>query len=191
MKELPECKLIIDKLINELPGHLRYHTIEHTLDVYDSATFIAKKEGIGPDDLKILQVAAIYHDAGYLIQNHNHEQRSCDIARKYLPQYNYPAAVIEQICDMIMATKIPQNPQTHLEEILCDADLDYLGRNDFFTIGEKLYEEMVNNAMINKPEEWNAIQEKFLQQHHYFTKTAIELRTAEKEKNLKKIQSKT
>ena len=32
------------------------------------------------------------------------------------------------------ATKIPQTPLTKLEEIICDADLDYLGREDFFEI---------------------------------------------------------
>ena len=71
---------------------------------------IAKEEGINASDLKLLFIAAIYHDAGYLQQNNDHEQRSCQIARKYLSQYHYTKEDIDAICDIIMATKIPQKP---------------------------------------------------------------------------------
>ena len=134
MKQLPECQLILDKLLNELPKHLHYHTIDHTLDVYESVTTIAKLEGVNSSDFRLLQIAAIYHDVGYLIEKQNHEEHSCDMARKYLTQYNYSFEDINAICLIIMATKMPQNPKTHLEEIICDADLDYLGRSDFFIL---------------------------------------------------------
>lgn len=187
MKHLPESKLILDKLKNELPSQMFYHTIEHTLDVYKSSENIAKKEGINEAELKLLLIAAIYHDAGYLIQNKDHEQYSCDIARKYLPLFNYIKKDIDIICRIIMATKISQNPKSHLEEIICDADLDYLGRNDFFIIGDKLYKELLALGKIKTENEWNKIQLEFLEQHHYFTETAIKLRQSQKEKNLKII----
>ncbi|MFE3869750.1 HD domain-containing protein [Flavobacterium sp. ZS1P70] len=191
MKQLPECKVILDKLIKESPAHLYYHTIHHTLDVYQCAKEIAKGEGINAGDLKLLLIAAIYHDAGYLEQNYNHEQHSCEIARKYLPQFQYNKEDINTICSIIMATKIPQNPQSHLEKIICDADLNYLGRDDFFSISEKLYTEMIAIGNISNREEWDRIQEEFLQKHHYFTATAIKLRKYQKEQNLEIVQSKT
>lgn len=190
MKQLPECKLILDKLINEQPEQLHYHTIDHTLDVYRSVSTIAKLEGVSPSDYKLLQVAAIYHDVGYLIEKMNHEKHSCDMARKYLPQFNYSSDDINSICKLIMATKIPQNPMSHLEEIICDADLDYLGRSDFFIVSKRFYKEMIELGSIKNWEEWIQIQEAFLKQHHYFTKSAIKLLQAEKEKNLKIILSK-
>ena len=190
MKKMPECELILDKIKNELPVYLHYHTIHHTLDVYECAASIAKEEGINASDLKLLLVAAIYHDAGYLEQNTDHEQRSCEIARHYLPQFHYSKQDIDIICGIIMATKIPQNPQSHLEEILCDADLNYLGRTDFFSIGDKLYNEMLAIGTIKNRDEWNILQVAFLKQHHYFTATAIKLLKSEKEKNLEIVQSK-
>jgi uncharacterized protein len=190
MKQLPECKLILDKLLNELPGTLHYHTIDHTLDVYESVSTIAKLEGINSYDFKLLRVAAIYHDVGYLIEKENHEEHSCEIARKYLPQFMYSIEDINAICKLIMATKMPQNPKTHLEQIICDADLDYLGRSDFFILSKRLYKEMLELDTINNWKEWIQIQEYFLQQHHYFTKTAIHLRQAKKEQNFKIIKSK-
>ena len=47
-----------------------------------------------------------------------------------------------------MATEIPQNPKTHLEMIMCDADLDYLGRYDFETISNNLYTEFLDFGFV-------------------------------------------
>jgi predicted metal-dependent HD superfamily phosphohydrolase len=158
--------------------------------VYHCAESIAKEEGVTDSDLKLLLVAAIYHDAGYLIQNKDHEQLSCEIAKQYLPQFQYTEEDINTICGIIMATKIPQCPKSHLDEIICDADLNYLGRTDFFSIQEKLYKEMLAFGYIKNMEEWNKIQVDFMQKHHYFTQTAIKHNYHQKEKNLAIVQSK-
>ena len=73
MQYLPECQLILNKLKNELPVNLYYHSIDHTLDVCHCAESIGTEEGVGDADMKLLLVAAIYHDAGYLEQYHDHE----------------------------------------------------------------------------------------------------------------------
>lgn len=190
MQHLPECQLILNKLKNELPANLYYHSIDHTLDVYNSAVRIAKEEGVSDSDLKLLLVGAIYHDAGYLIQNEDHEEHSCAIAREYLPQFKYTKEEIDRICGIIMATKIPQSPKSHLEEIICDADLNYLGRTDFFSIGANLYKEMIAIGYIKNWEEWNKLQVDFLKKHHYFTATAISHNYSQKEENLAIVQSK-
>ena len=190
MQYLPECQIILNKLKNELPVNLHYHSIYHTLDVYNCAAAIAKEEGVSDSDMKLLLVGAIYHDAGYLIQNKDHEEHSCAIARAYLPQFHYAERDIDLICGMIMATKIPQRPTTHLEEIICDADLNYLGRNDFFSIEQNLYREKIADGYIKNREEWNKIQVDFMQKHHYFTPTAIRNNYSQKENNLAVVQSK-
>lgn len=190
MKALPECQFILDKLKNELPPKLEYHTIDHTLDVYHSAAYIAKKEAISSSDLKLLLVGAVYHDSGFLIQNDNHEQISCEIAQKYLPNYGYSESDIKVICGLIKATKIPQTPKNHLEQIICDADLHYLGRADFFTIGERLYHEMKALGYLNNRLEWNQLQLQFLDKHQFFTKTVIEENLAQKNINMKIVASK-
>lgn len=182
--------LILDKLQNELPQHLSYHSVSHVKDVIAAAMFIATEEGISDEDRLLLKTAALFHDTGFLHGAQEHERKSCEIARQYLPEYGYDASQIEQICGMIMATKIPQSPQNHLEEILADADLDYLGRDDFFTIGDRLYEELSMFGIVNTEEDWNRLQERFLESHHYFTATAIRLRKAKKQENLNKIKAK-
>lgn len=183
-------KYIISKLSKELPRHLSYHSVDHIMDVYHAAEQLGKQEGISSYQMKLLLTAAWYHDAGFLKGAGGHEEESCRIVQATLPQYGYSILDIHKICGMIMATKIPQSPKNHLEEILADADLDYLGRDDFFTIGDKLYNELCVFGFINTEAEWNQLQVKFLERHHYFTKAALALRQQKKEEHLKQVKSK-
>lgn len=183
-------KFILHRLKKELPKYLSYHSVEHINDVFNACKEIAKSEGVKGDDLKLLLTAALFHDAGFLVQQKDHEEISCDIVRENLPEFGYTDEQIERICGMIMATKIPQTPNNKLEEILADADLDYLGRDDFFTIGNKLFAELSVYGILSSEEEWNKLQIRFLENHHYFTDTAIALRKKKKDEHLAKVKSK-
>ena len=122
---------IIDKLDKELPPYLSYHNVSHTRQVLKRSLEIAASENITGDDLDILSTAALFHDAGFIEKYTGHEEVSCQLAKQYLPQFDYSDPQIEIICELIMATKIPQTPKNHLAEILCDADLYYLGTDDY------------------------------------------------------------
>ena len=182
-------KYIFGKLKKDLAKHLSYHSVNHIKDVYTAAENLALHEGVKGDDLTLLLTAVLFHDSGFLMQQKGHESISCDIVRESLPQFEYTPEEIERICGMIMATSIPQTPHNLLEKIICDADLDYLGRDDFFTIGNNLYAELQVYGMINSEDEWNTMQVGFLKKHHYFTETAIRLRKAKKDENLNKVIS--
>ena len=183
-------KTILKNLKNNLPKHLSYHSVMHVKDVIDSVEKIAKSEGVNQEDLMLLKAAALFHDTGFLYGAKDHEEKSCEIAQEYLPNYGYSQSQIDKIKGMIMATKIPQSPNNHLEQILADADLDYLGRDDFFTIGDKLFDELTMFGIVNSERDWNLLQEKFLENHHFFTQTAINNRNQKKQQNLEIIKSK-
>jgi predicted metal-dependent HD superfamily phosphohydrolase len=180
---------IATRLRKELPKHLTYHSVAHVKDVYQAAERLAKAEGIKGEDLKLLLTAVMYHDCGFMVQSKDHEAIGCDIAREALPQFGYTPEQIERICGMILATRIPQSPTNLLEEIIADADLDYLGRDDFWSIGRQLFEELQMYGIIQTEEEWNALQIRFLEQHHYFTRTAIATRKAQKDAYLAMLKS--
>jgi len=179
---------IINKLRNDLPPHLIYHNIEHTCDVYLAAEIIGAQENISAGDLKLLLTAALYHDSGFLIKVEGHEEESCRIAKEHLPLFGYTAHETDVICGMIMATRVPQLPLTPLEKILADADLDYLGRDDFFTTGHRLFLELELAGALGNEQEWNQLQLEFMKKHSYFTKSAINLRQEKKETNIEEIK---
>jgi uncharacterized protein len=183
----PEEKFILQKLENELPGNLTYHGLHHTLDVLNAALKIAGEEKISASEIKLLRIAVLFHDAGFTGVYKNHEEKGCEMVKKILPSFGYSAKEISIICGMIMATKIPQSPKTQLEKIICDADLDYLGRNDFHKISNTLFDEMKIYAHVHDERQWNMIQKNFLEKHHYYTQYGIVKREPQKQKYLQEI----
>ena len=179
---------ILNRLEADLSPGLTYHGLHHTLDVLDCTTELCQLEGVSPHETRLLLTAALFHDSGFTQASKNHEYWSCTIARQVLPRYGYSAHDIHQICGMIMATRIPQSPQTPLEKILCDADLDYLGRDDFFSIGETLFEELKGIGVVSTREDWNRIQVRFLESHGYFTTTNQQRRSTQKEAYLEALK---
>lgn len=175
---------ILSCLERELDPRLGYHNLSHTLDVLKQAEKIARQEGIDDNhDLLLLKTAAVFHDSGFLFVYTGHEEKGCEIASEDLKNV-FSEDDIKKICGMIMATKIPQTPHTVLEQIICDADLDYLGRKDFEPISSHLYKEFITFKIIPDNCIWDHIQIKFFESHHYFTKTAIEKRNDIKLKHL-------
>lgn len=179
---------VLEELMPKLPDDLTYHGAHHTLDVFETVAEYAKREGLGKNEVKLLRTAALYHDSGFVNVYKGHEEESCKIARETLPQFNYTNEEIERICGMIMATRLPQAPLNLLEEIMCDCDLDYLGRTDFYHIGSTLFQEFKVYGVVKTEEEWNLLQVKFLSTHKYFTETARTLRQPRKEKHLEEIK---
>jgi uncharacterized protein len=180
---------ILQKLEKELDNRLTYHSVSHTLDVLESAVRLAEMEKVAESDLVLLKTACLYHDSGMLVTYRGHEEASIDICRQTLPSFNYSAEAIEVICRMIRTTKLPQCADDHLDKILCDADLDYLGRADFFMIAHRLkFEWDVLEFNKTTLKEWYKIQKDFLSAHKYFTVSAIKLRQAGKSENLHQVE---
>ncbi len=174
---------IIERLKKELSNNLIYHSYFHTLDVLNAAMFIAEQENIQHDELGLLRVAIAYHDSGFIEKYNGHELQSCEYARKELPELDFSNDEIELICGIIMATKIPQQPNTKLQQIIADADLDYLGRQDYKHIAAKLFSELKLQGLLDNEDSWKKLQEKFLSTHQYHTNFSKTYREPVKQKN--------
>ena len=179
---------VFELLNNKLPSVCTYHCPDHTRDVLESSIFIAEQEGLNSDELESLKLAALFHDTGFTISLQNHEENSCRIAADMLKPYKVSSKQLEIIQSAIMATKIPQSPKSKMEQVLCDAYLDYLGRDDFYTIGETLFDELSNQNILKNREEWNNLQVKFLSNHEYFTNYSKLNRSPRKKQYLQEIK---
>jgi len=182
-------EMILDKLEKELPGYVFYHNVKHTVDVVTEVELIGWAEGCTDEEILLLKTAALFHDSGITLSFDNHELLGAEYARKILPGYNYSPEQIEKICSIIMATKLPPKPATMLEEIICDSDLDYLGRSDFIPVSNTLFEELKAQNKMKDLNEWNKMQVKFISGHQYFTKTARSLREVNKQLQIERIES--
>lgn len=181
--------LVLNKLKKELKPNLYYHNFQHTIDVCESVDRLAEMEDITGSNLILLQTAALFHDTGFIWRYENNEELACNFARQILPEYDYPNQFTEHICKMIMATQIPQNPDDILAMILCDADLDYIGRGDFFITALRLHREWSENSNMKITfKDWYLKQQSFIIQHEFFTDSARELRNDKKAHNLTQVK---
>ncbi len=168
---------ILGLLRTGLDPRLTYHCIGHTEDVLEQAERIALAEGITErKELLLIKIAALFHDSGFLHTYKGHEEESCRIMESHLKDSNLACHDIESIKGMIMATKVPQVPHNLPEMILCDADLDYLGRDDFKPISDTLKEEFLVYGIIKTEHDWDVLQVSFFESHCYFTATSLENR---------------
>ena len=174
-------------LLENLPKKYTYHTIEHIRDVVKQAERIAKKEKVEKSVIQDIKLAAWLHDVGYIWEPARHEARGAEYATSILTEMKFPKSKISLITGMIMATKIPQSPKNQFEQIICDADLDYLGRDDYALNSNNLLQEIELTKKL-KTKDWLQIQEKFLNAHSYFTPTSQKLRNKSKRLTLSNIQ---
>jgi len=174
-------------LNTELSADLVYHGIHHTLEVLDNVNFLIKKEKISINDSKLLRIAALFHDIGFIKTYKNHEAIGVDILKSAMEKFDCNMKDFPKIASMIMATKIPQNPKNNLENIICDSDLFYLGRNKYYKISDTLFKELLKYNLIKTKKQWNDIQVNFLSNHSYHTKYAKENLEKEKRNRVEEI----
>ena len=181
-------ELIMTKLERGLPKTLYYHDLKHTIDVCTQVEILGRMENVTEEEMLLLKTAALFHDSGFLIGYDDHEFLAIKMAKETLPKFNYSDNQIKIISDLIFATRLPPNPKNLLEQIMCDADLDYLGRPDFIPVSQKLFRELFERNKIKSVEEWNKMQVKFIENHQYFTATARQLRSQNKNDQLQKLK---
>ncbi|MBN1666601.1 MAG: HD domain-containing protein [Anaerolineales bacterium] len=172
-----------------LSAELTYHSFEHTFeDVLLAVERLAKLSRIDGHDLQLLRVAAAFHDTGYISTRVEHEIAGIRIVAQVLPDFGFGDRQIDLIIGMILATRLPQSPRTFLEEIIADADLDSLGREDFFERSEALRKELAAFGHFIPKDQWYPQQRNFLQNHTYFTAAARNLRDATKDRHIATLE---
>ena len=180
---------ILNQLKSLLPEYLSYHDLPHTIDVEKAVIRYANLEGISKEDLILLRTAALFHDAGFILQYHKNEDIGIGMVRSALPKYGYTNNQIDKIVQIINATKLSVEPSSLLEQIMCDADHDYIGRPEYHIIAKKLREELALNKKVFTEREWIEFQLEFLEnQHVYYTETANNIRSISKNKRIKELK---
>ena len=179
---------IFQRLENELPSNLFYHDINHTIDVVNAADKIANAENLTDEEFNIVKTAALFHDVGFIVRYLNNEPIGAHIAQQTLPNFGYNQEQIATISEIILATGLPRNPQNNLERIMCDADLDYLGRDDYYQLSGQLQKELMEYGLIMSLKEWYEYQINFLAKHEFYTQTSLKLREQRKRDQLIMLQ---
>ena len=173
-------KYILERLEKGLSPSLYYHSVHHTIDVYEVSIKIAEIENLSQEEKIIINTAALYHDAGFLFEYHDNERLAVRLVKEVLPSFGYNKKQIKAISEVILSTKAQAIPSSLLQKIMSDADYDYLGRSDVGKIALTLYEELNLHGFKFTIEEWNKMQIIFLNKHEYHTKSSLKMRRPNK-----------
>jgi len=186
----PVIREILITLKNELPRDLSYHSQEHTLDVLNEALLFASHDNLPSRDIELLEVAAAFHDSGFLDAKKDNEdigaKRAVDALRK---EGTYTEEEILLVKKAILDTRVVNNrqvPTTRISPYLLDADMSNLGRVDFFEKGRLLQKEL---GMSSEDDFLKASLE-IMNKHEWYSAAAKKLRAAGKEANITALQAK-
>jgi predicted metal-dependent HD superfamily phosphohydrolase len=169
-KEEQASKYIIELFKSKLPEELTFHNLGHTKDVVKAVRLIGDRSGISKEEDQLLRVAAWFHDSGYVTGYANHEAESIAIAETFLELQLCSNEQIDQIKDLIAATRVPQHPKNLLSCIICDADLFHLSKRNYKKYENRLRKEWeLCLGEIYYDKEWKQLNLDFLNTHHYFT----------------------
>jgi len=182
------CFEIIEQLKEKLPNYLSYHSVGHIIDVANVCNNYIEYYNIPQKMAELIRIAAICHDYGFIESPLDHEERGIVAIQRLLTPI-LSNEEVEIINGMIRATKVPQEPKTFYEEILADADLDYLGRKDYDEISAKLFREYLHLSVVSNKIEWLDLQISFLENHKFHTDFAKKNREKLKSKKIKELKS--
>jgi len=183
-KIIKKAKKYINTLLLPLETHY-YHSYNHAIEVMKRAIYLWKKEWLDESEIEMLGLAWLFHDTWFIIQYDNNESIWAKIAQNYLKSNLYSNKKIEIIEKIILATSPNNTPKNILEKIIKDADLDNLGREDFFEKSHSLKKEIeiVKKIKINDPD-WIHWSVQLLKEHEYETETQKAERWNKKQENL-------
>jgi len=114
---------VFEDILTDLPHSLYFHKIEYARKIYNQSFLLCRAEEIEQEERLLVRTAALLLFTGLTQSFNNFENRSSVIAREILPDFKYSETQVDQICNLIMATKQPFNPHNQLEKILIDAKI--------------------------------------------------------------------
>lgn len=178
----------LDKLKNELPKIYKYHSFYHTKDMLGLVDEYVLPYSLPFGEIELLRIAILFHDMGFIVDWKDHEAKGCSMAENALNNHEFSLEDIQKVKELIIATRMPQEPNNDLERIICDIDLDYLGRDDYFVRSELLYEEWLSLDIVQNRAEWKERELDFLKNHQFHSIIGRKYRQPQLDKNIALIE---
>ena len=164
-----------------------FHDLEHTVQTVAAVHMIGEGFHLDQRDMLVLQLATWFHDTGYFDGPKDHEARSCTIAEQYL-RGKISDDELEAVLGCIRATKVPQQPNNLLEQIICDGDLSHLGMESYWDRTGKFRQELIlTRKSIMSEQDWVDFELNFMLNHNYHTAVANELFNKRKAKHIQQL----
>lgn len=172
-------------MVERLDRTLHFHNLQHTLNVFEAVNEISAHTELDYEAVTNLQLAALFHDTGYVFQYTGHEDVSKAIAGTYLIQQGYHKGLFDPILECIEATKMPQSPHNLVQQVICDADFYHFAQPDYLQQADNLRKEWeIHLNRVFTDEAWSQLNINMLSNHTYFTDYGKTVMQAIKQQNI-------
>lgn len=172
-----------------MPKWMLFHDLEHTLSVARAAVDIGQNTGLSAEHLRLVELAALFHDTGYAQAYKGHEEASARLARAYLAGQGISERSIRLVEGLILSTRLNARPRTTLQRVMRDADSAKAGQGDFSAKSERLRLELehVLGKRIS-PRAWTLENLAYLGEHRFHTAYARRRFARQKAINLRALK---
>lgn len=176
----------VTKLLNEnLPSEFTYHNLIHAREVFEAVTELGENCGLQDEELEIIQVAAWFHDTGFIKSYPDHENKSVEIMKEFLGNIQYPDKKIDRITEIIIMTEMTNYPFSLSDKIIKDADILHIGKENFYSKCLALKSELENIDHKKIVEsEWLCSSLDFINETSFFTDYAKSKYEEGRQKNI-------
>jgi HD superfamily phosphodiesterase len=175
-------------LAEKLPENIIFHDFNHAMQVKKYAEEIGEKAGLSSDEMNILRISALFHDAGFVNSYDKHHEESIAIASSFLAEHDVDPRSIGQVAEVIRACKMPQDPKDEIAAVLCDAEMMYIASESALEQMDLLFDETAMASL--KPGKRSSLEKgyiDFLAAHTYFTEYGKTILQPAKEAAVKRI----
>ena len=114
---------VVSQLTENLPKTCIYHNLSHTRRVVNYVKELSENEKITAKDAQILEMAAWFHDIGYIKSHENHEKIGAEMANTFLQKEKIVETTIVQVQQLILVTDKTKEPDGLLEKIILEAEI--------------------------------------------------------------------
>lgn len=166
-KSTPLVERVPEYIGNLFTYHLSknhcFHNLEHTKNVVRAVGIISDHLELNENDKQVIQLAAWFHDTGFLSRPTDNERIGVLIAENYLKTNELDPAIISKVRGCVLATKKGARAKNQLEAIIQDADMFHLAQENYWAQSFLLRNELYLTSELHyDDEQWYGINLNFL-----------------------------
>ncbi len=169
-------EMVIKKFDDEAPPDLYFHNSSLVRNISTQVDLISNAEKLPEEDYVNLKLAAVFLITGFITDYEKPMEESIRLVEEVLPGYGFTRENIDTV-SRIIKNSYTDNQETLPDNILHDAQYDYLGRVDYIKLTDRLLRELSEYGKHIDRKKWIEIQKKYLYDHQFSTNTARLLRS--------------
>jgi predicted metal-dependent HD superfamily phosphohydrolase len=172
-----------------LHPNFTYHNIVHAAYVAKAVNTLCTVMDVKEHQKNVLLLSAWFHDLGFTKNIEGHEEAGAELAQNFLRAKSIDEDDITAVRRCILSTRYPQGPTMLLEEIICDADLMYLGHKSYLITSAQLRKEWeLTRYMTYNDAEWYKLNIHFVTAHHFHTPYCRSYMEERKKRNVELLE---